>query len=87
MNWRIGLGLIFLLVLLFAVLHMAVYVTPSTHALQFNDAEIPSAPALTPIPNQWRTVQSGEEVRIYPKGMQFDASGNVLYPHGSISYH
>ena len=36
---------------------------------------------LTPIPNHWSTMESGEDVRIYPSGMQMDVSGNVLYPY------
>uniref|UniRef100_A0A6C0KP14 Uncharacterized protein n=1 Tax=viral metagenome TaxID=1070528 RepID=A0A6C0KP14_9ZZZZ len=88
MNWRIGLALIFLLILLFAVLNMAMYVIPPIHNAGPVFQNVPSADAigqisentLYPIPDDWRTMQIGEDVSIYPNGMQYDVSGNVVYP-------
>ena len=102
MNWRVGLALIFFLVLLFAILHMAAYVIPSKHTPGYTiqDAsgnqgqgqgqgqgpEAIGQLSTTPIPNHWSTMQTGEEVRVYPNGMQFDKSGNVLYPYTNAEY-
>jgi len=98
MNWRLGLALVFFLVLLFAILHIAMRVVPSVH-MSAEEQVIPQSPnygqsdnpikakPLTSIPSHWSTIQEGEQVRIYPNGMQFDASGNVLYPFGTVSYH
>ena len=92
MNWRIGVALIFLLILLFAVLNMAMYVIPPIHntGAVFQDisgANVKpdaigqiSENTLYPIPDHWSTMQPGEDVSVYPSGMQYDVSGNVVYP-------
>lgn len=88
MNWRIGMALTFLLILLFAILHMAMRVIPPVHtSADQEDKEVGvTANPLTAIPSHWSSIQEGESVRIYPTGMQFDSSGNVLYPFGAVSY-
>ena len=102
MNWRIGLGLIFLLILLFAVLHMAMYVIPPVHngGQVFQDVSgtdmntsavgqvsnsLNDLNALNKVPDHWSTIEAGEDVSVYPNGMQYDISGNLYYPFVSPS--
>ena len=97
MNWRIGLGLIFLLILLFAVLHMAMYVIPPVHKggqvfQDVSDADVNTDAVgqvvidpLNKVPDHWSTMEAGEDVNVYPSGMQYDISGNLYYPFVSPS--
>ena len=98
MNWRIGIALIFFLILLFAVLNMAMYVIPRTHTPPYIVQDVSGAVASFPVAPQYGQVPSGnitvpshwsnvdDEARIYPSGMQIDASGNLLYPFTYASY-
>ena len=40
---------------------------------------------LNKVPDHWSTMQAGEDVSVYPNGMQYDISGNLYYPFVSPS--
>ena len=74
MNWRIGLALVFLLILLFSVLHMAYSTMPARHEPPPRvDLE---PPARGPVSPEYGRVEYGDERSFHDSGQRFATMSN-----------
>jgi hypothetical protein len=89
MEWRIGLALVFLLVLLFSVLHLAYSTIPPVRSLPPDVGDLPDRGPISPeygrmgyaTMNNFRPMDETFK-RVSPAfKFTMDASGNVIYPH------